>query len=483
MRQELIIQAGEEEVQIAVLEEGKLTELFFGESIKERYSGNIYLGRVENVLPGMQSAFVDIGLNKNAFLYVEEAIINNDIKDNGEYHIADHVKKGEEILVQVIKEPVRQKGSRISRQITLPGRYLVLMPLNNHLGISKKIEDQEKVQHLREIMEEIKPVEMGVIVRTVAENISEKCLREDMENLLETWNKIVDKAKKSHPPELIYTEKPVLEKIMRDILNHNVKKVVVNNKENYDKLLLFSKEEGNNFEIEMIQERDLFSHFDIKNQINGALSRKVWLENGGYIVFDETEALTSIDVNTGKYIGKTNVFEDTILETNLEAIKEIVRQIRLRNIGGIVIIDFVDMQDKEKKDYLVEELNKELKKDRIKSHIFGITHLGLVEMTRKKVGSALSSAFERKCQNCEGRGKVTSERLVFSNIKEDLKVQVRENGYKTLIVKVSSFMYRYLLNHNAKIIKGMEEKMGIIIVIVEDYNYRDDFYEIEGIYK
>jgi ribonuclease G len=483
MRQELIIQAGEEEVQIAVLEEGKLTELFFGESIKEGYSGNIYLGRVENVLPGMQSAFVDIGLNKNAFLYVEEAILNNGVKENGEYHIADYVKKGEEILVQVIKEPVRQKGSRISRQITLPGRYLVLMPLNNHLGISKKIEDQEKVQYLREIMEEIKPPDMGVIVRTVAENISKKCLEEDMENLLETWNKITEKAKKSNPPELINTEKPVLEKIMRDILNHNVKKVIVNNEENYEKLRLFSKEEGNGFEIEMVQEKDLFSHFDIKNQINNALSRKVWLENGGYIVFDETEALTSVDVNTGKYIGKTNVFEDTILETNLEAIKEIVRQIRLRNIGGIIIIDFIDMQDKEKKDYLVEELNKELKKDRIKSHIFGITHLGLVEMTRKKVGSALSSAFERKCQNCEGRGKVTSERLVFSNIKEDLKILVRENGYKTLIVKVSSFMYRYLLNHNAKIIKAMEEKMGIIIVIVEDYNYRDDYYEIEGIYK
>jgi ribonuclease G len=205
------------------------------------------------------------------------------------------------------------------------------------------------------------------------------------------------------------------------------------------------------------------------------------LDNGSYIVFDETEALTSIDVNTGKYIGKNNSFEDTILETNLEAVKEIVRQIRLRNIGGIIIIDFIDMQNKEKKDFLVEELNRELKKDRIKSHIFGIISSWLVEMTRKKVGSALSSAFERKCQNCEGRGKVTSERLVFSTIKEDLKLLCREKGYKTLIVKVSSFMYRYLLNHNAKIIKTMEEKMGVIIVIVEDFNYRDDYYEIEGI--
>ena len=481
MRQELIIQACEEEVQIAVLEDGKLSELFFGDSIKEGYSGNIYLGRVENVLPGMQSAFIDIGLNKNAFLYVEEAIVNGDIKENKEQYIGDYVRKGEELLVQVIKEPVRQKGSRVTRQITLPGRYLVLMPLNDHLGISKKIEDQDKIEYLREIMEEIKPKDMGVIVRTVAENASENCLREDMEMLLELWDQIKKVANNSHSPALIHTEKPVLEKIMRDIMNHNVKKVVVNDKDNYEKLLLFSKEEGNDFKLKLIQERDLFSHFDIKNQINTALSRKVWLDNGSYIVFDETEALTSIDVNTGKFIGKNNVFEDTILETNLVAVKEIVRQIRLRNIGGIIIIDFIDMQDKEKKDFLVEELNNELKKDRIKSHIFGITHLGLVEMTRKKVGSALSSAFERKCQNCEGRGKVTSERLVFSTIKEELKVLVRENGYKTLIVKVSSFMYRYLLNHNAKIIKTMEEKLGIIIVIVEDFNYRDDYSEIEGI--
>lgn len=477
----MIIQAGEEEVQIAVLEENRLTELFFGDSIKEGYSGNIYLGRVENVLPGMQSAFIDIGLNKNAFLYVEEAVINGNTKESGELFIADYVKKGENILVQVIKEPVRQKGSRVSRQITLPGRYLVLMPLNNHLGISKKIEDEEKASRLRAIMEDIKPPDMGVIVRTVAENVSEKCLREDMELLLELWGKIISQAKKTQPPALIHTEKPVLDKIMRDILNSNVEKVVVNNRDNYEKLLQFKEEEGNHFQLELVLEKDLFSSYDIKNEIRGALSRKVWLDNGSYIVFDETEALTSIDVNTGKYIGKNNSFEDTILETNLEAVKEIVRQIRLRNIGGIIIIDFIDMQNKEKKDFLVEELNRELKKDRIKSHIFGITHLGLVEMTRKKVGSALSSAFERKCQNCEGRGKVTSERLVFSTIKEDLKILCREKGYLTLIVKVSSFMYRYLLNHNAKILKTMEEKMGVIIVIVEDFNYRDDYYEIEGI--
>ncbi len=481
MRQELIIQAGEEEVQIGVLEEGRLTELFFGDSIKEGYSGNIYLGRVENVLPGMQSAFVDIGLNKNAFLYVEEAVLDDSFNGNCEHLIAEHVKKGDNILLQVIKEPVQQKGSRVSRQITLPGRYLVLMPLNNHIGISKKIEDPDKIQHLREIMERIKPADIGVIVRTVAENAEEESLKEDLDMLLQLWEDIINTSKKTHAPALIHSEKPVFEKIMRDILNTDVKKVIVNNKENYEKLLLFKNGKENDFAIEIVEEKDLFSYYDIKSQIRGALSRKVWLDNGGYIIFDETEALTSIDVNTGKYTGKNNIFEDTIFATNLEAVTEIVKQIRLRNIGGIIIIDFIDMQDKEKKDLLVEELNKELKKDRVKSHIFGITHLGLVEMTRKKVGSALSSAFERKCQNCEGRGKVTSERLVFSTIKEDLKILVRENNFQTLKVMVSSFMYRYLLNHNAKILKAMEEKMGVLIVIVEDFTYRDDYYEIEGI--
>lgn len=480
MRQELVVQACEEEVQIAVMEEGRLTELFFGDSIKEGYSGNIYLGKVENVLPGMQSAFVDIGLNKNAFLYVDEAVVGNSCKENGELLIANQVKKGETILVQVIKEPVRQKGSRITRQITLPGRYLVLMPLNNHLGISKKIVDLDKIQYLKDVMEEIKPPNMGVIVRTVAEEADVESLKEDMEKLLSLWEEILKNTNKSQPPELIHLEKPMFDKIMRDILNQHVEKVIVNDKKNYDKLLSFKKERGNNFKVELVPEKELFSNYDIKNQINGALTRKVWLDNGGYLVFDETEALTSIDVNTGKFIGKNNNFEDTILATNLEAVKEIVRQIRLRNIGGIIIIDFIDMQDREKKDCLVDELNKELKKDRIKSNIFGITHLGLVEMTRKKVGSALSAAFERKCQNCEGRGKVTSERFVFSTIKEDLKTIVRDNNFKTLVIKVSSFMYHYLLNHNAKILKSMEEKMEILIVIVEDFTYRDDYYEIEG---
>ena len=480
MKQELIIQAGEEEVQIAVMEEGRIVELFFGDSIKEGFSGNIYLGRVENVLPGMQSAFIDIGLNKNAFLYVEEAALPSARSNNGEHMISEYVRKGQELLVQVIKEPVRQKGSRVSRHITLPGRYLVLMPLNDHLGISRKIEDPDSVQRLRDIMEELKPEGMGIIVRTVAEKASEKCLREDLEMLLELWDKIQREAEKLRPPALIHNGKPVLEKIMRDILNHKVERVIVNDDNTFEKLKNFRSDSQYSFLLELVPEKDLFSLFGIKNEIRGALARKVWLDNGSYIVFDETEALTSVDVNTGKYIGKSN-FEETILETNLEAIKEIVRQIRLRNIGGIIIIDFIDMQSKEKKDFLVEELNRELRKDRIKSHIFGITHLGLVEMTRKKVGSALSSAYERKCQNCEGRGKVTSERMVFALIKEDLKSMVRNDNYGTVIVRVPSPMYRYLLNHNAKIIKSIEEKMGIIIVIAEEYDFRDDQYEVEGI--
>lgn len=481
MKQELIVQAGEEEIQIALLEDGRLTELFFGDSIKEGFTGNIYLGRVENVLPGMQSAFVDIGLNKNAFLYVEEAILNNGFKDGQEFHIADYVRKGEELLVQVIKEPVRQKGSRISRQITLPGRYLVLMPLNDHLGISKKIEDEERIQELKNLMEEIKPEHMGVIVRTAAEDVEDKYLRDDMEMLLDLWKDILQKADKSKSPALIHTEEPLLEKTMRDIITKNVTSIIVNNQENYAKLSAFRRAEGFNFSLELKEDRDLFSSFDLRTEIKEALSRKVWLDNGSYLVFDETEALTSIDVNTGKYIGRNDCFEDTIRETNIKAIKEIVRQIRLRNIGGIIIIDFIDMQDKEKKDFLLERLADELKKDRIKSHIFGMTHLGLVEMTRKKVGTALPSAFERKCQNCEGRGKVTSERLVFSTIREDLKITLKEENFKTLIVKVSSFMYNYLLNHNAKVLKSMEEKMEVIIVIIEEYNYSDEYYEIEGV--
>lgn len=480
MKQELIIQAGEEETQIAVMEDGQLVELFFGDAIKEGYTGNIYLGRVENVLPGMQSAFIDIGLNKNAFLYVDEALGPEHTGNPEGVMISDLVKKGQKLLVQVIKEPVRQKGSRVTRQITLAGRYLVLMPLHNHLGISRKIEDPESYHRLKEILESIKPEGLGVIARTVAEHAPEACLREDLAQLMAQWAEIMNKAQRSHPPELVHMEMPVLDKILRDLVNQKVERITVNSPETYHKVQRFLEGDTHSFQLELMEERDLFNVFGIKNDIRNALSRKIWLESGSYIVFDDTEALTAVDVNTGKYIGKDS-FEDTIMETNLEAIKEIVRQIRLRNIGGIIVIDFIDMQSKEKKDYLVEVLTQELKKDRIKSHIFGITHLGLVEMTRKKSGISLSAALERKCQNCEGKGKVTSERNVFSQIKEDIKEKLRESAYGELRIRVSSFMYRYLLNHNAKIIKHMEEKLGIIILILEEQDFRDGEYTIEGI--
>ncbi len=475
-----MIQASEDEIQVAVLENDKVVELFMGNSIKEAFSGNIYLGRIENVLPGMQSAFIDIGLNKNAFLYVEEAVPFDLKQETEEVRISDCVKKGQKMIVQVIKEPVRQKGSRVTRHITIPGRYLVLMPMNNHLGISRKIEDETEAQRLRAILEEIKHPDIGIIARTNAESASADALKEDVEMLTAIWAKILAEAEKAQPPALLHSEGSVLEKMMRDVVNNQVGKIVINDQKSYEILKAFRHTSGFTFALEMIDEKELFSVYGIKNDIVAALSRKIWLDNGSYVVFDETEALASIDVNTGKFIGTSN-FEDTILQTNMKAIKEIVRQIRLRNLGGIIIIDFIDMQSKEKKDLLIEALKMELKKDRVKSHIFGITTLGLVEMTRKKVGCTLSSVFERKCQNCEGRGRVTSERHVFAMIREDLKEYLKENKYKNIIVRVSAFMYNYLINHNAKIIKNMEEKMGILIVIIEEQEFPADHYVIEGV--
>lgn len=417
MFREILVQASEPETRVAVLEDGQLVEIYVERNPSQSLAGNIYKGLVKNVLPGMQAAFVDIGLEKNSFLYVDDALANilwkEEIilsREGLRPNIRDIVKEGQEVVVQVAKEPIGTKGARVTTQLTLPGRYLVLMPTVDYIGISRRIEDEEERERLKHIGEEIKPKGMGLIIRTVAEGAEEEELSADMAGLVKQWDKIRRKAVNTKSPAILYKDLELVQRILRDVFCDEFQRLSVNSQSVLEKVEDYLELVDYNLKnrVFLSDTTDLFAKYNIDQEITQALKRKVWLKSGGYLVIDETEALTVIDVNTGKYVGSTHL-ADTILKTNIEATREIARQIRLRNIGGIIIMDFIDMEEQVHRDEIVRLLEEELKKDKVRAHVLGITPLGLVEMTRKKVSQSLSRTLEKTCPCCEGKGRVLSD--------------------------------------------------------------------------
>jgi ribonuclease G len=418
VRREILMQVLNDETKVAVLEDGQLVEIYAERNVNQRVVGNIYKGVVKNVLPGMQAAFVDIGLEKNAFLYVMDAAPQPkaewDAKDRTNKmplpNIRDLVKEGQEIVVQIVKEPVGTKGARITAQLTIPGRWLVLMPTVDYVAISRRILNETERIRLKDVAQSLKPEGMGLIVRTVAEGAQPEELERDVKQLLKIWEGILSKQHKSSAPVLIHEDLELYQRILRDIFSDEVVRLFVNSRAVHDKVMEF---------VDMMEPRlkgkvyvnniaDLFEKYSVNEELTQALNRKVWLKNGGYLIFDHTEALTAVDVNTGKYVGSTNL-ADTVLKTNLEAAREIARQLKLRNVGGIIIIDFIDMQDNGHKAQVLEYLQEEFKKDKVRTHILGITSLGLVEVTRKKVRQSLSSTLEEICPHCNGKGRIMSD--------------------------------------------------------------------------
>ena len=354
---EILVQATETETKVAVLEDGQLAEIYVEQSPDQRLVGNIYKGVVQNVLPGMQAAFVDIGLEKNAFLFVDDAVPYqkkdeaSDLPEAEEAqekvapNIRDLVKEGQEIIVQVAKEPMGTKGARVTTQLSLPGRYLVLMPTVDYIGISRRIEDETERERLKTVLEEIKPPDVGLIVRTVAEGISAEDFQAELTSLLRMWERLQQKGKKSGTPRLLHRDLALVQRILRDVFSDDFQRLSVNSLTILEKVedYLDIFDPHIKCKVFLSDTDDLFEKYAIDHEIAQALKRKVWLKSGGYLIFDETEALTVIDVNTGKFVGSTNL-SDTILKTNIEAAREIARQIRLRNIGGIIIMDFIDMR-------------------------------------------------------------------------------------------------------------------------------------------
>ena len=373
------------DIEICVLENNKISELYIHKGDNESIIGNIYCGIVQNIVDGMQAAFIDIGIEKNAFLSVKDALPKVDVaKENLiiDKAMSDVLKLGDKLLIQVRKEPTAEKGARVSTHITLPGNYIVLMPNTEIITVSQKIEDKDEIERLKEIAKNALPNGFGAIVRTDAENIEKDILEKDIKEVVNKWNEIEKKYKNKKEKGIIYDDHDVIAKTARDMVNKNTEKIYVNEKNIYQKVKEIADKKK--VEVEFIDVQNIFEKFGLISEIENVENRKVWLNCGGYIAIDKTEALTAIDVNSGKYTGN-NSLEQTALSVNIEAAIEIMRQIRLKDIGGIVIIDYIDLENKGDQDKVIEIMKKEALKDRSRIDIKGYTKLNLVELTRKKL--------------------------------------------------------------------------------------------------
>jgi Rne/Rng family ribonuclease len=409
LKKEIIVATYKEETRVAVLEGGMLQEVFVSHEGRRSIVGDIYKGKVQNVLPGMEAAFIDIGHNRNALLYVGDIFVES-ARQRERQDITKILKQGQEVMVQVTKDPMGSKGARLTSYISLPGRYLVLLPQMTTVGISHKLSEDERAR-LRKVVEEVRPKDVGIIVRTAARDAEAAELRKSLTYLNKVWRQVHRSAEKKRAPAALYEEPELELKVVRDIMDSSYERILVDSHRSFRRIKHYLKLVAPAL-AERVEryadEKPVFDALDINRQIRDALRRQVPLPSGGSIVIDSTEALTAIDVNTGKYVGNKSL-EETVLRTNIEAVAEVVRQLRLRDIGGIIIIDFIDMNEAKNRRAVLKALNQELEKDRTKTYVVELTKLGLVEMTRKNVSEGLIEAFGETCPACHGRGIVFRE--------------------------------------------------------------------------
>jgi len=420
------------ETRVAVVENRRLVELYI-ERPKRSVVGNVYLGKVRDVLPGMQAAFVDIGLEKNAFLYVDEVVAPEGVADAPRRDIQSLLKPGQQLMVQVLKDPMGTKGARVTTEITLPGRFLVLMPFSDFVGISRKLAEEER-DRLTSIIDPLVPEGVGVIVRTAAAGALEKDLQGDLEFLLRLWRRVQAQSREGLAPEVVYTEMDLALRLVRDAFGDTFRRLVVDDKRLYEKVVSFLRKSAPRLvrRVQVHKDKEpLFEAYGLGGDIQTAVLREVPLGSGGHITIDKTEALTAIDVNTGSYVGRKNL-EDTALRTNLEAASEVARQLRLRDIGGIIVIDFIDMEDARNRQEVVARLTRELERDRTKTRVSEMSRLGLVEMTRKNVTDGLYGVLTEPCPSCGGEGRVlsdTTRRIIVERSLRDLLVGGKSSAY------------------------------------------------------
>lgn len=489
MANEIIINASQEETRAALLESGQLAELYIEREKDTSLVGNVYKGKVVKILPGMQSAFVDIGLEKAAFLHVADvyssldySVFGDDIEETIPLHlpIEELLQEGQEVLVQASKDPIGTKGARVTSYITIPGRYLVLMPGVEHIGISRRISDENERTRLKELVSALKPQNVGLIIRTASEGCAEEEIKKDIDFLMLMWKNIQSKKDKVNSPHLLYSDLDLALRSIRDLLGHEVSKLIIDSKDEYERLVEFI----NTYFPKLISKVELyegdepiFDAYGIELEIPKTLGKRVWLKSGGYIVIDQTEALTSIDVNTGKFVGKATL-EDTLLKTNLEAVKEIAYQIRLRNLGGIIIIDFIDMEKEENRNKLFTAFQEAMSKDRVKSTILQVSELGLIQMTRKRVRESLGRTLCETCSYCEGRGFIKSATTVCYEIFRELRKvgSTRRNG--KVMITAHPHITDLLYEEEREGLEEIEKLYGFKCIVKADKNYHQEYYEM-----
>lgn len=465
MGKDIIANVEPYETRVAVLDSGTLVNIFIER--EEPLAGNIYKGRVANVLPGMEAAFVDIGLQRNAFLHVadirSERLAGEEVEESfGRGAIAQRLRVGQEIIVQVTKEPMGTKGARVTTYVALPARYLVLMPTVNYVGVSRRIGDDRERKRLRELADRLRPDRMGLIVRTAAEGASEKELADDLRFLTSLWNRVEERSRASKAPALVYQDLGLIRRVVRDLFTDEVDRFVIDSPDEFariqDLLSSFAPKLKNRLQLYRDGE-PILDHFGVERELERALHRKVWLKSGGYIVIDRTEALTVIDVNTGKYVGKTDL-ASTIFRTNMEALGEIVRQITLRDIGGIILVDFIDMENESHRKRILQALNDAVRSDRAKIHVIDLTGLGLVEITRKRVHQDLEEVMRTSCPYCEGRGRVLSAETMSRRVRREVRKVLRSTRARAILIEVHPDVYQDLFHEGSAWLRAMEEGTG-----------------------
>lgn len=471
MRKQILVSHDSRELRAAILEDGRTVEYYTERQAanSQPHVGNIYKGRVANILPGMQAAFVDIGSDKNAFLYLDDALplYTGTLTPERKPQITEVLKEGQEVLVQVTKEPVGTKGARVTANISLPGRHIVLMPKSPYVGVSRRIETEAERERIRQMADRVRDPEVGVIVRTAAVGVSDKLLEQDYHFLHSTWQRITRQAKAAKVPELIYRDLDLLLRAVRDFFTEDVEEFWLDDFEAFESVreMLRLASPGLLERVRLYKGREnLFAAHRIDQDLEKALKRKVWLKSGGYLVIDHTEALTVIDINTGKFVG-TSSLEETVFKTNLEATREIARQLRLRDIGGIIIIDFIDMREASHKEKVMDELEKVMRRDRTRTHILGMTQLGLIEMTRKKVRQSLDEVLHRPCPYCDGKGKVISEETTAARVERELADYLRSQDHEAVLVECHPSVAANLIGPSGQNLHRMEEEWGLKVYI------------------
>jgi ribonuclease G len=506
MKREILINANPRETRVAIIEDDQLSELLVDRPEARRMVGDIYFGRVDAVLPGIQAAFVDIGTEKSAFLHASDLVYEDDEEpeeddddddtddaadENGggrrkgknqkEIPIQDVLKRGKEIIVQVSKEPISTKGPRVTAQVSLAGRFLVYMPFASRVGISRKIGERAERARLREQMKGVLPENSGgVIVRTVGEDVTKETFQRDLDSLIGTWKKIKRKTHFVRAPSLIHRETSLARGLMRDVFSTKVEKLTVDSKQVYNEIIEYLKGVAPELieRVHLYEDKiPLFDKANIEQELRDLFKRRCDLPSGGYLIIEPTEALVSVDVNSGRYTGKKDP-EKTILKTNIEAARELARQIRLRDMGGIIVADFIDMETKGNRDRVLQELRTHLSRDRARTKAFQVSELGLIEMTRQRVRQSHLQSMTEACPTCHGTGRVFTAETVTRRIERSIRKAALEGKKDPLVVRVHPEVALYVLENEKDLIKKLEGSAAFSLELRDDPLMKPDEFKI-----